>query len=173
MILKWFKNVDYNTPIDQIKKMYLQLVKTHHPDCGGSTEDMAEINAEWDYLKTHHYNIHTSASGSVYTDERQDVPDWATEKYPEIVVTILKMGLDVEICGSWIWVSGNTKPHAAELKALGARWASRKKRWFIAGSAKTSKFHYSMNRIRDMYGTSGVIAGESDEKQDARKQLTA
>lgn len=81
MQVKWFRGVDHNTPIDQIKKMYLALVKEHHPDCGGSTEDMAEINAEWDYLKTHHYNIHTSASGSVYTDEKQDVPDWATAHY--------------------------------------------------------------------------------------------
>ena len=173
MQVKWFRGVDHNTPIDQIKNMYLALVKKHHPDCGGSTEDMAEINAEWDYLKTHHYNIHTSASGSVYTDEKQDVPDWATAHYPDIVVTLLKMGLDVEICGSWIWISGRTWEHVDELKQMGARYASRKKRWFI-GEGKRSRFHYSMNKIRDMYGTSGVIAGDGEhEGEQGRLQITA
>lgn len=173
MRIKWFRGVNHTTPIDQIKKMYLALVKKHHPDCGGTTEDMAEINAEWDYLKTHHYNIHTSASGSVYTDEKQDTTDWATDNYPEIVVTILHMGLDVEICGTWFWISGKTWEHVDELKELGARYASRKKRWFI-GAVKKSNSHYSMNRIRDMYGTSGVIAGDEDgEGKRERLQITA
>lgn len=29
------------------------------------------------------------------------------------------LNLSIEVCGSWIWVSGDTKPHAKLLKELG------------------------------------------------------
>ena len=36
---------------DEIKKVYLQQVKKHHPDVGGSEEKMKAINQSWDSLK--------------------------------------------------------------------------------------------------------------------------
>jgi hypothetical protein len=35
-------------------------------------------------------------------------------------------GVKVELIGSWLWVSGNTKPIKDELKALKFRWCPKK-----------------------------------------------
>ena len=37
--------------------------------------------------------------------------------------------LDIQITGSWIWVSGDTKPHKTELGAHGLRWSRKKEKW--------------------------------------------
>jgi len=46
---------------DEIKKVYLQQVKKHHPDVGGSEEEMKGINQAWDSLKDSH-TPHTPSS---------------------------------------------------------------------------------------------------------------
>ena len=38
--------------------------------------------------------------------------------------------LEVVIVGKWVWVSGNTAPHAYQLRALGLRYASEKQKWY-------------------------------------------
>ena len=40
-------------------------------------------------------------------------------------------GLDIEICGAWVWVDGETYRHRAPLKQAGFRFASKKKRWYF------------------------------------------
>ena len=39
-------------------------------------------------------------------------------------------GIEIEVCGSWVWVSGDTKPHKERLKALGFCWHSKKHCWY-------------------------------------------
>lgn len=45
--MKWFANV---RTVEELRKQYRQLMKKHHPDVGGSTEDAKQINAEYDRL---------------------------------------------------------------------------------------------------------------------------
>lgn len=45
--MKWFSNP---ATLEELKKQYKQLVIKHHPDKGGNTADMQEINAEYDRL---------------------------------------------------------------------------------------------------------------------------
>ena len=46
-----------NSKIEDIKKAYRELVKIHHPDKGGDTQSMLEINAAWEILKTKKKNL--------------------------------------------------------------------------------------------------------------------
>ncbi|EXR51504.1 dnaJ domain protein, partial [Acinetobacter baumannii 25691_8] len=45
---KWFSS-DVNN-LDDLKKEYRKLCFKHHPDMGGSTEDMQAINSEYEQL---------------------------------------------------------------------------------------------------------------------------
>jgi hypothetical protein len=45
--MKWFQNI--NT-LDELRTAYRKLAVRHHPDKGGSTADMQEINAEYEIL---------------------------------------------------------------------------------------------------------------------------
>lgn len=40
-MMKWFKNV---TTLEELRKQYKKLLKSHHPDNGGTVSDMQERN---------------------------------------------------------------------------------------------------------------------------------
>ena len=62
--MKWFNNPE---TLEDLKKQYKKLVFKHHPDKGGKTADMQEINAEYDALFAKLKNVHKSANGETYT----------------------------------------------------------------------------------------------------------
>lgn len=159
MKFRYFR-ADHRTAIEAAKKQYYRLCLKWHPDVdGGDEEVMKQVNAEWDYLRKHNFNIHESASGAVYTDWSQDVPDDVTDQFADIIAKLVTMeGLEIEICGSWLWVGGNTKEHRSELKAMGMRWASKKKRWYKAPKSWKRKNHreLSMDEIRHRFGSQEV-----------------
>lgn len=172
MTFKYFK-ADWTTPIEEIKRQYRKLAMENHPDMGGDEETMKAINAEFDYLRKHNYNIHEGQQkGSTYTDERQEAPDDVTSNFIEIIEQLIKMdGLTIEICGSFIWCGGNTKAHKEQLKAMGFRWASRKKLWFLAPDGwKKQGREWSMDRIRDRHG-SEVIRGQEPRRRKPYKAI--
>tara|TARA_Y100000766_G_C18882905_1_gene594364 strand:- start:1236 stop:1889 length:654 start_codon:yes stop_codon:yes gene_type:complete len=51
-------NVHPSTKLEDIKKAYRKLVKIHHPDKGGDTELILEINGAWEILKKRHEDLH-------------------------------------------------------------------------------------------------------------------
>lgn len=166
MQFKYFK-ADYATTIEEAKKQYKQLVFKFHPDLAQkngvtfeeANEALKTINAEFDYLKKHNYNIHETAEGSTYTDWSQDVPDDVTARYAEIIEALIHMeGVIIEICGSFIWLSGNTYQHKAEIKGLSFKWAHKKKMWYLApeGWRKKSRRELTMGEIRETYGSQFV-----------------
>ena len=121
----------------------------------------------------HNYNIHEGQQkGSTYTDERQEAPDDVTSNFIEIIEQLIKMdGLTIEICGSFIWCGGNTRAHKEQLKAMGFRWASRKKLWFLAPDGwKKQGREWSMDRIRDRHG-SEVIRGQEPRRRKPYKAI--
>lgn len=165
MRFAWFK-ADFRTPIEECKRQYRKLVMEHHPDRGGNEEDMKAINAEWEWFHKHNYNIHETKEGSVYTDERQEAPDEVTERFAWLINILIAMeGVGIEICGSFIWLSGDTKPYKEVLKALGFRWARKKGMWYIAPTKyRKRRRECSMNEIRDWYGSYKVTqAVKTDE----------
>ena len=90
------------------------------------------------------------------------IPDYETQdtEYPEALNTALNAinglaGLDIEICGAWVWVSGNTKVHKETLKAVGFKYASKKKSWYFRPDDWTSRSrgNYSIDEIRGKYGS--------------------
>lgn len=166
-----FIKADFQTAIEDIKSQYKKLALKLHPDMGGSVEDMARLNVEFDFCRKHNYNIHRAKSGATYTDQTQDTPDDVTNNFVDIIESLIHMdGLEVEICGSFLWVGGNTREHKDELKAMGFRWASKKKRWFLApqGWKKKGRRELSMNEIRGTFGSQKV-----DYQHAAGRVLTA
>jgi len=68
-------------------------------------------------------------------------------------------GVEAEICGKWLWVGGNTRPHANTLKAQGLKFARKKSKWYWRpeGHKRTRRGKsMSMDHIRGKYGSEKV-----------------
>lgn len=155
--MRFFKNIE---TLEELKKEYKRLVLINHPDRGGDEETMKAINAEYDEMFKIVGHVHKNKEGEKYTKETTETP----EQFKEIIEKLIRMsGVEIEVIGSFIWLSGNTKEHKEEIKALGFRWHSNKKMWYKSpeGYRKFGKKKYSMDEIRSMYGTSGKFSGEN------------
>ena len=47
-----------SSKLEEIKKAYRKLVKIHHPDKGGDSAIMLEVNSAWQILKKKHKDLH-------------------------------------------------------------------------------------------------------------------
>ena len=74
-----------------------------------------------------------------------------------IIAALLKLdGLEIELCGRWLWIGGNTKEHKEALKAAGCRWSSTKKLWSWHFAEEGQRWHKgtkTMTEIRSKYGS--------------------
>lgn len=151
--------------LDELKKEYRRLTMIHHPDHGGDTATMAAINNEYaerfEALKKAH---------NAQADEAHQTTE-APEEFITIISELLKYpGLIVELCGSWLWISGDTRPVKEQLKAAGCRWSSNKKMWYwhhAEDGAHWSRGRKTMNQIRQKYGSQTYAGAE------AAAQITA
>ena len=149
--------------LEQLKAEYKKLALKNHPDCGGDEEVMKAINKEYDEVFPRLKNVHTNKDGQTYTKENNETPD----EFKDIITALMRMqGVTAEIIGSFIWVSGNTRPYKDQLKALGFKWHSKKACWYKSpeGYRKYNKKQFSMDEVRDMYGVQFEGTGRAEEE---------
>lgn len=158
MIYKFFKDVK---TIEELKAQYKKLAFAHHPDRGGKTEDIQQINKEYDELLKRVKNVHATADGKTYTkaDERADVPD----NFREIINAIISFNCRIELCGSWLWVF-NAYEYRAQLKELGFFYCSAKKAWAWTDNPTNNKHKLTLEEIRRLHG-SEIIKTEEEQKR--------
>ncbi len=163
--MKYFKDVH---TLEELRKQYKELLKKHHPDNPqGSTAATQEINAEYDrlfrLLKDKHENKSGNTADSTAhkkSEYSKNMYDWENDKaLREVLQKIINFdGIEIEIVGAWIWLSGNTYSYKKELKELGFKWASQKKQWYFHTDIFRKKSHksLSMDDIRSYYGSTKV-----------------
>ena len=82
-----------NAKLEDIKTAYRQLVKIHHPDKGGDTKAMLEINAAWEILKKQHKTLSPEKvkNSTIYSHKEtnnysksEDIKNWFQNIYMPI-----------------------------------------------------------------------------------------
>jgi len=116
--------------VEDIKKEYRRLAMLHHPDRGGSTAKMQEINAAYHAaLQRANGQRATDPDGHehtyTYNREREQT---VMDKIAEILQ--IRGAFDVLLIGTWVWIIGDTKPIKEQLKALGCVWHSKRLCWY-------------------------------------------
>lgn len=115
--MKWFAGIN---DLDTLKKHYRELCKQYHPDMGGDTASMQTINAEYEQALEYVKNYKGEALNRDQINVEKDLM--------EVIQRIIALkGLIIEVCGRWIWVTGDTYKWKEQLKALKFFWASRKR----------------------------------------------
>lgn len=138
--------------VDEAKKRFWELAKIHHPDKGGNTATFQTILNQFEKFKpeTEKFKGETESFDGL--------------EYAEIISQLIKISatdIDIEICGSWLWVSGNTYQHKDAIKAVVTGnsykrgFSKSKSMWYFSptGYRKFSKVEFSINEIRNLYGS--------------------
>jgi curved DNA-binding protein CbpA len=138
---------------EDIKKAYRIACGKYHPDRNAAGLEMMKlVNAAYESLSDY---VSDGLSGdSDYVHE-----ETLGDKLNAALNAIVGLeGIEIEICGSWIWVGGNTREHKEVLKEAGFRYAPKKVMWSYSGSGKRSfgGGRYDMDSIRSMHGSVGV-----------------
>jgi curved DNA-binding protein CbpA len=154
--------------VEQAKKEYWRLAKQFHPDMGGDAETMKKINEEFNSFQPTVTNKGHEFKGNY---------DFSlfSQDFVAIVNSLLSIAdkVTVEICGDWIWISGDTYPYKETIKSSIANsngykvgFAKKKLAWYIspADYKKRSKKQYSLNEIRNSFGSQQISKDDEQNK---------
>lgn len=154
-IIKYFNGI---TTAQELKAAYKKLAKQYHPDLNPDGEKtMMQINDEYDYCVDHLSELWNQTAKQAGRQPDKATTSQAMREYREIIARMITLdGINIELCGAWLWISGNTKPHKETLKAIGCCWASKKLQWYWRPEelkAVTSRKPLAMDQIRAKYGS--------------------
>lgn len=144
-------NIDGVVSQKEIKKAYKAASFKYHPDRNEAGEEiMKAINLAYDYL--------SSLGDPVSMPDGHFSYDFAEELSGVLSKLMAIPGLEIEVCGNWIWISGDTRPHAKTLgkDGIGCFYASAKKMWYYRPAEyKATKRSASldMEKIRSLHGS--------------------
>lgn len=147
--------------LNELKQLYRAFAMQYHPDRGGDEDAMKAINNEFTALfEVLKYKQNTEA------EQQHEQGNWkgysTTSETPEEFIDIVAKlnaigGIVIELCGSWIWITGDTKGNREALKAAGCRWSPKKMQWYWRHEEdycrKYRKGELDMEEIRDLYGS--------------------
>lgn len=146
--------------LEEAKKLYKELARANHPDVGGDLRTMQEINAEFARFQANGANSdarqrqkEANSQGKKSAADYQNI-DEVTEKVREKIEFALNLaGVEIELMGLWVWLTGNTKEHKEALKNDGWKWSPKKTAWYFAGVPTFNRQNNTLDEIRETYGT--------------------
>lgn len=134
--------------LDELKRAYHRLAMENHPDRGGDAEVMKEVNAEYDRAFEHIKYVTNLGNPHPVSEVAED--------FRRAVELALNCdGVIVELCGSWLWLGGDTYPHRETLKSM-YRWSGSKRKWYWSPNSRQyirGGGGVSMGAIRRHYGS--------------------
>lgn len=155
--MKYFDAIE---TIQELKKAYKSWAMKLHPDLGGSEEAFKAMSAEYESVfkmikagikeRTHSTAINLN-----------DVDDG----YRDVINALLSLdGVEVELCGEWLWITTPNREYNDTFKNVGCHWARNKKKWYWkpAWMRSRSRREHSMEEIRDKYGSKKFTGPNND-----------
>jgi hypothetical protein len=179
MKYKYFNNC---ANLEEAKKLYKELARKHHPDLGGDLRTMQEINAEYSLFqakgataeaRARQTNAHAEGKKSAADFHDLDEVEGILKEKIEFALNL--DGVEVELIGLWIWISGDTKKHKEAIKANGGwKWSPKKEGqpWYFAGVPSFNRKPQDLETIRANYGSRKFTREwQKEEARAARMEL--
>ncbi len=138
---------------EAIKTAYRKACIKYHPDRNpAGLEMMKAVNVAYQFLHDIDYN------GAERPINEEVNSDFGEELNAAINAVISLAGITIEVCGAWVWLTGDTKAHKDTIKNAGYWWAKKKAAWYFRPPDHKSrnKGDWDLDKIRDTYGSSTV-----------------
>jgi len=133
---------------DDLKRAYKEAALKYHPDHGGDLEIMKLVNLAYEFLNENDW----------HTAEMRR----AAKMEPEILEAIKNIwdalkrmpGISGEVCGTWLWVTGDTRTFKDAFKKMGLKFSGKKVAWYWRpeGYKKRTKKNFDLDDIRNIFG---------------------
>jgi hypothetical protein len=124
--------VDTNVTVEQATKAYKKNIFKCHPDHGGTCETFIELQKAYELVMAT-----ITYTGKKYNSDKtvEDIEKNYTQELINKMMSIIEALSDsddvsLNLCGCWIWITGNTKPIKETLKALGLKYSRNKAAWY-------------------------------------------
>lgn len=156
--------------VEAVKAEYRRLAMIHHPDRGGSTEVMQEINAQYkralaacdgqktedEHGKEHTYHYQENVEQSVMD---------ALFK-----ILAIKMVAEIHLIGCWIWIEGETRPVKQELKEIGCLWHPKRGMWYWRSQEQARwKHRYSGGSLGYLAAKYGAKSFRTEDREEGER----
>lgn len=162
--MNWFAEC---TSVGAIKSLYRSLAKKYHPDVAGAefTATMQDINAQYhDALSGRHGEKTVDEEKQEHTYYyKKEVEQELMDKIAELLGLRME-GVEIELVGTWIWVSGNTKVYKDKLGKDGLKlmWHSKRLMWYWRRFTHRTKYSdKDMDQLRWQYGSTKFDVSDS------------
>lgn len=150
-MLKFFENV---TTLTELRKEYRRLAFIYHPDKGGDTVLMQILNDQYERLSEKFIKENVD-----FSEGRKEYEMQVSEEIRDMLDRIMFLkGVDIEVIGGWIWITGNTFAVRTTLKSLGFMFSHPKTAWYWHKGEyrkKNGKIQ-SMDEMRDFWGSQKI-----------------
>lgn len=161
--LSIFEIEDNKLTRKELKTIFRKLTKEHHPDHGGDTDKMQLILEAFDTLKENYSFI---VEGNQQFEEDENFWKIDDPEMERVYKSIYHLeGINIEVCGYWMWVTGDTYPYRKELKAAGLYFAKKKVAWYWKPEDKISlgRGKSSLDDIRGKYGSTNLDTTKAEK----------
>ena len=161
--MKYFENL---SSMEIVKKQYRKLAMKYHPDRNKDKEAeeiFKAINNEYEKA------INIAKENELKKSKSKKEEDFIKNQYKNssnfrnIIDKLIQLvNINIEICGTWIYINGNTYPIKDYLKEeFGAFWSKSKKCWIISPEGKNFRKTKgykgkNMSSIRNVYGSEKI-----------------
>src|SRR5690554_2696433 len=138
------------TSLDEARKTYYRLAMKFHPDRGGDEELFKELANQFHSFRPSQFKY------------EKEFNDWSSKAYADIIVALMEIpDITIEICGSWIWISGDTRTRKDLIKSAPTNdyyqrgFSAQKVMWYFSprGYKKRAAEELDMEAIRNIYGS--------------------
>ena len=142
--------------VEDIKYCYRELAMKFHPDRpGGSTEIMQEINQQYQQaLQQANGQQSSNTDGKHFTYRYNADIEQAIVEMIDVLLSIKMDSVNISLIGSWIWITGDTRPYKEDLKAIDCKYHGKRKCWFWSNDSGRSRYNKkdSLTELAEKYG---------------------
>jgi hypothetical protein len=161
--LSGFNNIAKNyfegiTTEENIRRAYRTWAKELHPDVGGNDELMKELGKQYLFaLKAIDGKVSKGTDGKDHTYRYNEENESAILEKVQAIQNLRMCGnVTIALIGTWVWVTGNTKPYAEKLgkKGLGLSFSGEKAAWYfhLGGYKRKSRHAGNFSNMAMKYG---------------------
>lgn len=152
--------------VTDIKKLFRELALANHPDRGGDTAVMQEINRQYqNALAGKHESKDFDDSGVEHTYYYNAEHEEAIAKKIDELLAMKLSNVEIWLIGKWIWVQGETKGCRDALKTAGLWWHSKRLAWYWKPYEGKSSYNSraDLAHLADKYGAKLHKADDSEK----------